>query len=97
MTTKEYRGRHQIIAKMLSVLKESNAKGATRTSIMFKAFLSHAQLKEYLSYLLENGLIEEIPPKIKNHGNEKLVYKITEKGLRLLHISYEMQCLAGLN
>ena len=96
MTTKAYRGRLQIIAKMLNIINESNAKGSTRTSIMYKAFLSHAQLKEYLSFLLENGLIKEIPLKIKNHGNEKLVYKITEKGLRLLQISHEMVSLAGL-
>jgi predicted transcriptional regulator len=96
VTTKAYRGRLQIIAKMLNIINESNAKGSTRTSIMYKAFLSHAQLKEYLSFLLDNGLIKEIPLKIKNHGNEKLVYKITEKGLRLLQISHEMVSLAGL-
>jgi predicted transcriptional regulator len=97
VTTKAYRGRQQIIAKMLNIINESDSKGATRTSIMYKAFLSHAQLKEYLSFLLENGLIEEIPLKIKKHGNEKLVNKITEKGLRLLQISHEMESLAGLD
>ena len=61
MTTKACRGRYQIIAEILSVINESNTKGVTRTSIMYKAFLSHAQLKEYLSFLLEKGLIEEIP------------------------------------
>jgi predicted transcriptional regulator len=54
---------------------------------MYKAFLSHTQLKEYLSFLLEKGLIEEIPQQIRAHGNEKLVTKIAEKGLRLLQIS----------
>jgi predicted transcriptional regulator len=80
VTTKAYRGRHQIIAKMLEIINESDSKGATRTSIMYKSFISHVQLKEYLSFLLEKGLIEEIPLKIKNHGNEKLLNKITEKG-----------------
>ena len=97
MTTKAYRGRHQIIAKMLNIINEGESKGATRTSIMYKAFLSHAQLKEYLSFLLENGLIEGIPVKIKNHGNEKLIYKITQKGLRLLQLSHEMEILADLD
>jgi predicted transcriptional regulator len=97
VTIKAYRGRHQIIAKMLNIINESESKGATRTSIMYKAFLSHAQLKEYLSFLLENGLIEGIPVKIKNHGNEKLIYKITQKGLRLLQLSHEMEILADLD
>jgi predicted transcriptional regulator len=87
VTTKAYRGRYQIIAEILNVINESNTKGVIRTSIMYKAFLSHAQLKEYLSFLLEKGLIEEIPQQIRAHGNEKLVTKITEKGLRLLQIS----------
>jgi len=96
VTKKAYRGRCQIIAKMLSIINESEAKGATRTSVMFKAFLSHAQLKKYLSFLLVNGFIEEFPLKIKNRGNEKLVYKLTEKGLHLLQISHEIKSLAGL-
>lgn len=82
---------------MLNTINESESKGATQTSIMYKAFLSHAQLKEYLSFLLENGLIEGIPLKIKNHGNEKLVYNITQKGLRLLQISHEMEILTDLD
>ena len=82
---------------MLNIINECESKGATRTSIMYKAFLSHAQLKEYLSFLLENGLIEGNPMKIKNHGNEKLVYKITQKGLRLLQISHEMEILTDLD
>ena len=91
MTTKAYRARHQIIAEMLDVINESDA-GAAPTSIMYKAFLSHAQLKEYLSFLLDNGIIEEIP-----HGNEKLVYKVTEKGIRLMQISKEIESLVGLD
>ena len=65
---------------------------------MYKAFLSHAQLKEYLSFLLENGLVEEIPQQIKTSGSgEKLVYKISEKGLRFLQISQEFESLIGLD
>ena len=97
MATKPYRGRHQIIAEMLNIINESDDKSATRTLIMYKASLSHTQLKEYLSFLLKNGLIEEIPLKIKNHGNEKLVNKITEKGVRYLHVTREMENLASLD
>jgi predicted transcriptional regulator len=64
---------------------------------MYKTFLSHAQLKEYLSFLLENGLVEETPQQIKTSGSgKKLVYKISEKGLRFLQISQEFESLIGL-
>jgi predicted transcriptional regulator len=97
VTTKPYRGRHQIIAKMLNIINESDAKGATKTSIMYKSFLSYAQLKEYLSFLLEKGLIDEFPQQTEASGNEKSLYKITEKGLRLLQISQEIESLIGLD
>jgi predicted transcriptional regulator len=97
VTTKAYRGRQQIIAKMLNIINESDAKGATRTLIMYKAFLSYAQLKEYLSFLLENGLIDEFPQQFKSPaGHEKFVYKITGRGHRLLQISKEIENLTGL-
>jgi predicted transcriptional regulator len=98
VATKAYRGRQQIIAKMLDIINAGDAKDATRTSIMYKAFLSHAQLKEYLSFLLENGLIDEISQPIKSHdGHEKFVYKITERGIRLMQISKEIENIVGLD
>jgi hypothetical protein len=39
------------------ILEAANG-SATKTRIMYKAFLSYAQLKEYLSVLIENNLIE---------------------------------------
>ena len=98
MATKAYRGRQEIIAKMLNIINASDAKGATRTSIMYKAFLSYAQLKEYLSFLLENGLIDEISQPIKSRdGHEKFLYKITERGIRLMQISKEIENIVGLD
>jgi predicted transcriptional regulator len=88
VATKAYRGRQQIIAKMLSIINASDAKGATRTSIMYKSFLSYAQLKEYLSFLVEKDLIDEFPKQTKSgSGHEKFVYKITRRGHRLMQIS----------
>jgi predicted transcriptional regulator len=81
---------------MLQIIIDSGSEGASRTSIMYKSYLSHAQLKEYLSFLMENGLIVVLPHQNKSHGNEKFVYKITEKGLRLLQICQEMKSLIGL-
>jgi predicted transcriptional regulator len=48
--------------------------------------------------MVEKSLIEEVPKQIRNNrGNEKLVYKITGKGLRLLQISKEIESLVGLD
>ena len=56
--------------------------GATKTKIMYKAFLSYAQLREYLSVLIENNLIEYI------EGLQ--TYKTTEKGLNFLKMHNEI-------
>jgi len=50
----KYRSRTEIVSMML----EAANGGATKTRIMYKAFLSYGQLKEYLSVLIENNLIE---------------------------------------
>jgi predicted transcriptional regulator len=97
MTTKAYRGRYMIIAHMLRTINDTGTEGAIKTSIMYKSFLSYAQLKEYLSILLEKGLIVEVPKQIKTHENEKFVYKITERGLHLLQISEEIENIVGLD
>ena len=46
------------------------------TEIMYKAYMSYIQLKEYLVLLIESGLIEHIPTEQK--------YRTTEKGLKFL-------------
>jgi predicted transcriptional regulator len=50
----KYRSRTEIVS---SILDAANG-GATKTKIMYIAFLSYSQLKEYLSILIENNLIE---------------------------------------
>jgi predicted transcriptional regulator len=51
----KYRSRTEIVC---NILDATNGGGATKTKIMYKAFLSYTQLKEYLSVLTENNLIE---------------------------------------
>jgi predicted transcriptional regulator len=83
---------------MLSTINDSGTEGATKTSIMYKAFLSYAQLKEYLSFLLEKGLVGKFPQQVEaRHSSEKFVYKITGRGLRLLEISKEIEKIVGLD
>jgi predicted transcriptional regulator len=81
----KYRSRTDI-AEM--ILEAANG-GATKTKIMYKAFLSYAQLKEYLAVLIENGLIE--------HEDVRQLYRTTEKGLHLLQIYNQVDELVVLN
>jgi predicted transcriptional regulator len=74
----KYRSRTEIVSMIL----EAANGGATKTRIMYKAFLSYAQLKEYLSVLIENNLLEYL------EGSH--VYKTTEKGLNLLKMHNEI-------
>jgi predicted transcriptional regulator len=74
-------GRHrtEIIAQILEVVNDGSrggGEGITRTKIMYKAFLSYAQLKEYLTILTHNGLLSF------DVGTQ--TFKTTEKGLRFL-------------
>ena len=74
----KYRSRTEIVAMILEAAKG----GATKTRIMYKAFLSYAQLWEYLSVLIENNLLEYL------EGSQN--YKTTEKGLNFLKMHNEI-------
>jgi predicted transcriptional regulator len=74
----KYRSRTEIVAMIL----EAANGGATKTRIMYKAFLSYAQLREYLSVLIENNLLEFL------EGLQ--TYKTTEKGFNLLKMHNEI-------
>ena len=74
----KYRSRTEIVG---NILDAANG-GATKTKIMYIAFLSYAQLKEYLSILVENNLIEYLD------GIRK--FKTTEKGLNYLKMNNEI-------
>jgi predicted transcriptional regulator len=56
--------------------------GETKTRIMYFAFLSYNQVKEYLSLLIANNLIEYLD------GANK--FKTTEKGLNYLKMHNEI-------
>jgi predicted transcriptional regulator len=62
---------------------ESARDGATKTKIMYKAFVSYAQLKEYLSVLLQNGLL--------SYERSEQIYRTTEKGVRFLDVTNSLQ------
>jgi predicted transcriptional regulator len=74
----KYRSRADIAATILEIAQG----GVLKTRIMYSAFLSYPQLKEYLEFLKENGLLGYIP--------EKKVYRTTEKGSRFLNSYQEL-------
>lgn len=68
----KYRSRTDII----QIILQSATTGATKTRIMYRAYLSYAQVKEYLSFLVERDLVR------LEEGSG--LYKLSEKGMRLL-------------
>ncbi len=72
----KYRSRTDIIAMILRAAMN----GATKTRIMYGAYLSYAQVKEYLSFLIEKNLI--------SYEEGTGVYRLTENGMKLLR-TYE--------
>ena len=81
----KYRSRTDI-AEM--ILEAANG-GATKTKIMYKAFLSFSQLREYLAVLQRNGLIE--------YEDGMRAYRTTEKGIQFLEIQNRMDELVSID
>jgi predicted transcriptional regulator len=71
-----YRTRTEIISSILEIANRGN--GATKTKIMYGAFLSHSQMKEYLAILVDNGLI--------SYDLDTRTFKTTDKGHRFLQV-----------
>ena len=75
----KYRSRIDIISQILEV---ANGGGVTKTTIMYKAFLSYAQMKEYLTIVTESDLLR--------YDIDTQTFKTTEKGLRFLKTYNQM-------
>lgn len=74
------RTHHDILAKVLQVAKGTD--GTTKTRIMYSAYLSSNQLKEYIAFCQGHGLV--------SYDARKRVYKTTGKGIRLLELLAKM-------
>lgn len=75
------------MAEILTIAQD----GCLKTQIMYRANLSFAQLKEYLSFLIKMDLIK------KNSENKKNIYKTTEKGERYLQKYKDISEILGEN
>ncbi|OLB89828.1 MAG: hypothetical protein AUH25_06085 [Thaumarchaeota archaeon 13_1_40CM_38_12] len=79
----KYRSRTEIVAMIL----QSARSGSTKTKIMYKAYLSYTQLKEYLRFLQDNDLIKY------EEGTQ--LYRITAKGRHFLEAYDEISDLVS--
>jgi predicted transcriptional regulator len=77
----KYRSRIDIISVILDAAN-GGTDGLTKTKIMYQAYLSHEQIKEYLSVLIESELL--------SYDVYTRKFKTTEKGLRFLEIYNKM-------
>jgi predicted transcriptional regulator len=82
----KYRSRSDIIELLLDA---ANGGGATKTKLMYTAYLSFSQLKEYLTLLVGNGLIQ--------YEVGRMTYRTTEKGMRLLYLQNKIDEVAPVS
>jgi predicted transcriptional regulator len=82
----KYRSRFEIAATILEVAQAGNS---TKTRLMYGAFLSFAQINEYLGFLLSNSLITK--------SDDTRIYALTQKGMRFLHVYDEIAKLIPLD
>ena len=83
----KHRSKEEIAALVLEAIV--NTHRPTQTMIMYKAYLTHIQLKEFLASLIEKGLIEY-------HKLER-IYTITEKGIHFLEVYNQLNQLQTSN
>jgi predicted transcriptional regulator len=82
----KYRSRSDIIELLLNA---ADGGGATKTKLMYNAFISFNQLKEYLSLLAENGLIQ--------YEEGTHTFRTTEKGIHFLKLQNEIDEVAPIS
>jgi predicted transcriptional regulator len=75
----KYRSRIDIISK---ILETANGGNATKSKILYKGFLSYAQMKEYITMLTKTDLL--------SYDLDTHTFKTTEKGLRFLDVYNQM-------
>ena len=74
----KYRSRSDIVGLIL----EAANGGATKTKIMYKSFLSFAQLRDYLAMLTEQHLVE--------YDEVGHIFKTTTKGIQVLQLQNQI-------
>jgi len=81
----KYRSRTDIISMILQAAMH----GATKTRLMYSAYLSYSQVQEYIHFTMERRLI--------SFEEESQQYKLTEQGLRFLRVYDEISDIVSLD
>lgn len=81
----QHRSRSEIIA---SILGTANGNRIRQTEILYKTYLSHTLLKDYLLFLIENDLLD--------YNAVDRTFKTTEKGMRFLRMHENMTSLVSM-
>jgi predicted transcriptional regulator len=74
----KYRSRADISSEILKIAD----KGVSKTKIMYGAYLSFTQLREYLKMLLDNGMLD--------FDEETMQYRTTETGRNFIKMYERM-------
>jgi predicted transcriptional regulator len=82
---RHHRSRTEIVIRILEIANEIGSDGFTIYKMMYNAFLSYAQSKEYLIVLTDNELL--------SYDLDSRIFKITEKGYRFLETYNQMENL----
>jgi predicted transcriptional regulator len=82
---KPHRSRTEIVIRILEIVSGNGSDGFTKYKIMYKAFLSYAQLKEYLTVITDNDLL--------SYDLDSHTFKTTEKGRKFLETYNKMDDL----
>jgi predicted transcriptional regulator len=75
------RSRTDIVSKILQAAN-GNGSGTTKTKMMYQAFLSYGQLKDYLVVLMDNDLL--------SYDSATCKFKTTKKGLSFIEVYNQM-------
>lgn len=73
----------------MAMILQAATHGATKTRLMYSAYLSYAQLQEYLAFLIERRLLA------LEEGAS--TYKLTEQGLKFLRVYEEISQIVSLS
>jgi predicted transcriptional regulator len=82
------RSRLSLIANLLAVASE----GVTRTQLIYKANLSHRMLKDYISFLIDRGLIELY----ESENGKRVLYRTSQLGRKYLEAYSSLIELANI-
>lgn len=75
------RSRTDIVSEILEIAQDC----VTKTKIMYKAYLSYTQLKDYLAMLIQNKLLE--------YNKSEQTYRTTGKGMQFLSMNSQLGSL----